>query len=175
VPGVPGARDARWRARGTQALTALRRRWFVMKQGKIFWFKSDMVTPDSIPRGVIDVGPRRLGLRSLCPGCAQLRAPTEGARLARQACGKGPCLPNRLRPPAPQVNKCLSIKGAEDTINKPNAFEISTHTESMFFIADTDKARREGCRGVLPRGARRRRRPVPQASLALHAPDPAAV
>ena len=40
-----------------------------------------------------------------------------------------------------QVNKCLSIKGAEDTINKPNAFEISTHTESMFFIADTDKVR----------------------------------
>lgn len=38
-----------------------------------------------------------------------------------------------------QVNKCLSIKGAEDTINKPFAFEISTHTESMFFIADTEK------------------------------------
>eukprot|EP00967_Tisochrysis_lutea_P155472 scaffold311261_cov17-Tisochrysis_lutea.AAC.1 len=38
-----------------------------------------------------------------------------------------------------QVNKCLSIKGAEDTINKPFAFEISTHAESMFFIADTEK------------------------------------
>ncbi len=39
----------------------------------------------------------------------------------------------------PQVNKCLSIKGAEDTINKPFAFEISTHNESMFFIADSEK------------------------------------
>ena len=38
-----------------------------------------------------------------------------------------------------QVNKCLSIKGAEDTINKPHAFEITTHSESFFFIADTDK------------------------------------
>jgi hypothetical protein len=38
-----------------------------------------------------------------------------------------------------QVNKCLSIKGAEDTINKPFAFEISTHTESMFFIAQNEK------------------------------------
>lgn len=26
-----------------------------MKQGKIFWFKSDVVTPDTTPRGVIDV------------------------------------------------------------------------------------------------------------------------
>lgn len=31
-------------------------RWFVMKQGKIFWFKSEVVTADSVPRGVIDVG-----------------------------------------------------------------------------------------------------------------------
>ncbi len=30
-------------------------RWFVMKQGRIFWFKEEMVTPDSVPRGVIDV------------------------------------------------------------------------------------------------------------------------
>ena len=38
-----------------------------------------------------------------------------------------------------QVSKCLSIKGAEDTINKPHAFEISTMEESMFFIAESDK------------------------------------
>lgn len=37
------------------------------------------------------------------------------------------------------VEKCLSIKGAEDVVNKPHAFEISTHSESMFYIADTDK------------------------------------
>jgi hypothetical protein len=40
-----------------------------------------------------------------------------------------------------QVNQCLSIKGAEDTINKPNAFEISTRNESMFFIADSEKVK----------------------------------
>jgi hypothetical protein len=38
-----------------------------------------------------------------------------------------------------EVEKCLSIKGAEDVINKPHAFEISTHSESMYFIADSDK------------------------------------
>lgn len=40
-----------------------------------------------------------------------------------------------------QVKKCLSIKGAEDAINKPHAFEISTVDDSMFFIADNDKVR----------------------------------
>jgi hypothetical protein len=43
-----------------------------------------------------------------------------------------------------QVRKCLSIKGAEDAINKPHAFEISTTDDNMFFIADSDKV------GVLP-------------------------
>lgn len=38
-----------------------------------------------------------------------------------------------------QVNRCLSIKGAEDIVNRPHAFEISTADTSMFFIADTDK------------------------------------
>ena len=38
-----------------------------------------------------------------------------------------------------QVNKCLSIKGAEDVLNKPHAFEISTTEDSMFFIAETVK------------------------------------
>lgn len=38
-----------------------------------------------------------------------------------------------------QVNRCLSIKGAEDQINKPHAFEISTTESSMYFVADKDK------------------------------------
>ena len=38
-----------------------------------------------------------------------------------------------------QVNRCLSIKGAEDQINKPYAFEISTTDSSMYFVADKDK------------------------------------
>ena len=41
--------------------------------------------------------------------------------------------------PCVQVRRCLSIKGAEDLLNKPHAFEISTTDDSMFFIADTDK------------------------------------
>lgn len=45
-----------------------------------------------------------------------------------------------------EVSQCLSIKGAEDTINRPHAFEISTADASMFFIADSDKVlRTEGC------------------------------
>lgn len=37
------------------------------------------------------------------------------------------------------MNKCLSIKGAEDILNKPHAFELSTTEDSMFFIAETVK------------------------------------
>ena len=33
-----------------------RRRWFVLKQGKIFWFLTDKVTATSQTRGVMDVG-----------------------------------------------------------------------------------------------------------------------
>ncbi len=70
-----------------------RRRWFVLKGGKIFWFKGDDVSASSQPRGVIE------------------------------------------------VKSCLSVKGAEDALNKPCAFEISTNMDTMYFIADTDKAR----------------------------------
>lgn len=73
----------------------------MLKGGKIFWFKSEVVTPDSQPRGVID------------------------------------------------VSKCLSIKGAEDTLNKPYAFEISTiDNASQFFIADSDKEKEEWINAV---------------------------
>ncbi|KFM26111.1 Pleckstrin-like proteiny domain-containing protein 1 [Auxenochlorella protothecoides] len=66
-------------------------RWFVLKHGKIFWFKSDVVRP---------------------------------------------------------VNHCLSIKGAEDAINKPHAFEISTADASMYFIADSDKDKEDWINAV---------------------------
>ena len=49
------------------------------------------------------------------------------------------------------MEKCLSIKGAEDVINKPHAFEISTSAESMFYIADTDKDKVRGSCQALPR------------------------
>lgn len=42
-----------------------------------------------------------------------------------------------------QVNRCLSIKGAEDVINKPYAFEISTTDSSMYFVADKDKVTKQ--------------------------------
>lgn len=67
----------------------------MLKQGKIFWFKSDIVTAESQPRGVI------------------------------------------------YVNNCLSIKGAEDALNKAHAFEITTSDDRMFFIADTDKEKED--------------------------------
>lgn len=89
-----------WLMKQGEYIKTWRRRWFVLKQGKIFWFKSDVVTPDSIPRGVIE------------------------------------------------VKKCLSIKGAEDAINKPHAFEISTVDDSMFFIADNDKEKEDWINAV---------------------------
>mmetsp|Transcript_9831 Transcript_9831/g.24513 ORF Transcript_9831/g.24513 Transcript_9831/m.24513 type:complete len:140 (-) Transcript_9831:487-906(-) len=89
-----------WLDKQGEYIKTWRRRWFVLKQGKIFWFKSEVVTPDAVPRGVID------------------------------------------------VNKCLSIKGAEDTINKPFAFEISTQTESMFFIAQNEKDKEDWINAV---------------------------
>ena len=53
--------------------------------------------------------------------------------------------------PCVQVRRCLSIKGAEDLLNKPHAFEISTTDDSMFFIADTDKVRPRMAAGPGPR------------------------
>jgi hypothetical protein len=47
------------------------------------------------------------------------------------------------------VRRCLSIKGAEDAINKPFAFEVSTNEgESMFFIADSDKDKEDWINAV---------------------------
>eukprot|EP00891_Asterochloris_glomerata_P007668 jgi/Astpho2/7668/Aster-02550 len=95
-----GQERAGWLMKQGEFIKTWRRRWFILKQGKIFWFKSDVVTPDSIPRGVIE------------------------------------------------VNKCLSIKGAEDTINKPHAFELATTDDSMFFIADSDKEKEDWINAV---------------------------
>lgn len=80
-----------------------RRRWFVLKSGKILWFKTDAdaARPDAQPRGCVD------------------------------------------------VRRCLSIKGAEDALNKPCAFEVSTSDgESMFFVADSDKDKEDWINAV---------------------------
>jgi hypothetical protein len=95
-----GAERSGWLMKQGEYIKTWRRRWFVLKQGKIFWFKSDIVDPDSVPRGVIE------------------------------------------------VNKCLSIKGAEDVLNKPHAFELSTTEDSMFFIAETVKEKEDWINAV---------------------------
>ncbi|EFN54128.1 hypothetical protein CHLNCDRAFT_13944, partial [Chlorella variabilis] len=89
-----------WLMKQGEFMKTWRRRWFILKDGKIFWFKSDIVGPNTQPRGIIE------------------------------------------------VNKCLSIKGAEDAINKPHAFEISTTDQNMYFIADSDKEKEDWINAV---------------------------
>jgi hypothetical protein len=86
---------AGWLMKQGEHIKTWRRRWFVLKGGKIFWFKDQHVSAQSVPRGVIE------------------------------------------------VKQCLSVKGAEDALNKPCAFEISTHVDLMYFIADSDKEKED--------------------------------
>ncbi|KAL0452744.1 UNVERIFIED_CONTAM: Pleckstrin homology domain-containing protein 1 [Sesamum latifolium] len=64
--GIP--ERAGWLTKQGEYIKTWRRRWFVLKQGKLFWFKESTVTRASIPRGVIPVAnmPHRQGRR----GCA---------------------------------------------------------------------------------------------------------
>ncbi|KAH1247817.1 Pleckstrin y domain-containing protein 1 [Glycine max] len=41
--------------------------------------------------------------------------------------------------PLPRV----SIKGTEDILNKPNAFELSTRSDTMYFIVDSEKEKED--------------------------------
>ncbi|XP_074577327.1 pleckstrin homology domain-containing protein 1-like [Curcuma longa] len=84
-----------WLTKQGEYIKTWRRRWFVLKQGKLFWFKDSQVTRASVPRGVIPVG------------------------------------------------ACLTVKGAEDVINRAFAFELSTRSETMYFIADSEKEKEE--------------------------------
>jgi subtilase family serine protease len=68
-----------------------RKRWFVLKGGKLFWFADAVVTSSSQTRGVVD------------------------------------------------VSRCLSVKGAEDVLNKQHAFELSSRTDTVYFVADSAK------------------------------------
>src|SRR5579875_3312549 len=83
-----------------------------------------VLVQDSIPRGVIEV----------CWPCWDITLLT--SRAAGIALHLGACMGISTYWGA-QVNRCLSIKGAEDILNKPHAFEVSTTDDSMFFIADT--------------------------------------
>ncbi|KDP46512.1 hypothetical protein JCGZ_08484 [Jatropha curcas] len=84
-----------WLTKQGDYIKTWRRRWFVLKQGKLLWFKDNHVNRQSIPRGVIPVG------------------------------------------------NCLTVKGAEDVLNKPFAFELSTNQDTMYFIADSEKEKEE--------------------------------
>ncbi|KAL0845054.1 hypothetical protein Bca101_018300 [Brassica carinata] len=86
-----------WLTKQGDYIKTWRRRWFVLKRGKLLWFKdqSAALTRGSIPRGVISVG------------------------------------------------DCLTVKGAEDVVNKPFAFEISSGNITMFFVADNEKEKEE--------------------------------
>ena len=44
-----------WLTKQGQYIKTWRRRWFVLKQGKLLWFKDSHVTPSSVPRGVVPV------------------------------------------------------------------------------------------------------------------------
>ncbi|KAM7259891.1 hypothetical protein ACFE04_015632 [Oxalis oulophora] len=85
-----------WLTKQTDYLKTWRRRWFVLKQGKLLWFKDpSSVHRSTIPRGVISVG------------------------------------------------SCVTVKGAEDVLNKPYAFELSNSNSTMYFIADSDKEKED--------------------------------
>ncbi|XP_015931330.1 pleckstrin homology domain-containing protein 1-like [Arachis duranensis] len=84
-----------WLTKQGEYIKTWRRRWFVLKQGKLFWFKDSTVTRASKPRGVIPVA------------------------------------------------SYLTVKGAEDAINKPCAFELSSRYETMYFIADSEKEKED--------------------------------
>ena len=125
----------------------------MLKDGKIFWFKDDLVGPVSSRSAAACPGIGRLTCGTRAP-----HPPQAGSQQAGTAncppLPRPPCLPAclvRLQNSQPrgiiEVNRCLSIKGAEDTINKPHAFEISTTDASMFFVADSDKEKEVGAEG----------------------------
>ncbi|PIN09091.1 hypothetical protein CDL12_18328 [Handroanthus impetiginosus] len=86
---------AGWLNKQGEYIKTWRRRWFVLRQGKLFWFKESTVTRSSRPRGVIPVA------------------------------------------------NCLTVKGAEDVLNRQFAFELSTRNDTMYFIADSEKEKED--------------------------------
>ncbi|KAL5229491.1 hypothetical protein ABZP36_028267 [Zizania latifolia] len=95
-----GAERTGWLNKQGEYIKTWRRRWFVLKKGRLFWFKDSAVTRASVPRGVIPVA------------------------------------------------TCLTVKGAEDALHRQFAFELSTPTETMYFIADSEKEKEEWINSV---------------------------
>ena len=50
-----GAERAGWLMKQGEIIKTWRRRWFVLKEGKMFWFLDQNVTAASQTRGVIDL------------------------------------------------------------------------------------------------------------------------
>ena len=46
---------AGWLYKQGDVISTWRRRWFVLKDGRLFWFMNENVTPESKTRGVIDL------------------------------------------------------------------------------------------------------------------------
>ena len=87
---------AGWLTKQGDYIKTWRRRWFVLKQGKLLWFKDPAaVYRGSSPRGVVS------------------------------------------------VSGCLTVKGAEDIVNKAFAFELSTRDSTMYFVADAEKEKED--------------------------------
>lgn len=86
---------AGWLTKQGEYIKTWRRRWFILKQGKLFWFKESIVNRTSKPRGIIP------------------------------------------------VSTCLTVKGAEDVLNRQFAFELSTRSDTMYFIADSEKEKED--------------------------------
>ena len=67
-------------------------------------------------------------------------------------CGLNESIPSVSQSSTPrgviEIDQCLSIKGAEDAINKPNSLEISTSDSSMFFIAESEKEKEDWINAV---------------------------
>lgn len=84
-----------WLTKQGEYIKTWRRRWFVLKQGKLYWFKESFITRSSVPRGIIP------------------------------------------------VSSCLTVKGADDALNRKFSFELSTPQETMYFIADSEKEKEE--------------------------------
>ena len=91
-----GAERAGWLMKQGEIIKTWRRRWFVLKDGKMFWFLDQNVTAASQTRGVID------------------------------------------------LSKCLSVKGAEDVINRAHGFELSSARTRSISSRTAPRRRRSG-------------------------------
>ncbi len=47
-----------------------------------------------------------------------------------------------------KIGRCVSIKGAEEVLNKPYSFEISTADAIMYFVADSEREKEEWINSV---------------------------